>query len=48
MVEEKEGIPRDRQRFIFMGQQLDNQRTMDEYHVVEGSTLHIVLRLVGD
>ena len=36
MVEEKEGIPYDQQRFVFAGEQLKDDRTMDEYNKSRG------------
>uniref|UniRef100_A0A914LJ36 Ubiquitin-like domain-containing protein n=1 Tax=Meloidogyne incognita TaxID=6306 RepID=A0A914LJ36_MELIC len=47
MVEMKTGIPPSQQRLIFAGKQLQDDCTIDEYNIKDGSTMHVVKRLLG-
>jgi hypothetical protein len=46
-IQSEEGIPPDQQRLIYAGQQLEDHRTLSDYDIKAGATIHMVLRLRG-
>ncbi len=46
-LEEKEGILVPQIRLIYNGRQLDDPKTINEYNIPSGGTIHMILALRG-
>jgi ubiquitin C len=44
-IHEKEGIPPEQQRLIFNGKQLDNHKTIGDYDIEDGPSVHMVTQI---
>lgn len=44
---QKERVPKDQQRLIFGGRQLEAGKKLQDYDITSGSTIHMTLRLRG-
>jgi hypothetical protein len=48
MLEAMEGIPASKARLIFAGRQLEDSRTIQDYNILDGHAIHIVMQLSSD
>ncbi len=48
IIFEKEGIPKELQRLTFRRLRLENRKSLSDYDIQEGSTLHLSLLIRGD
>lgn len=46
-IYQRENISPLEQRLIFAGKQLEDNKTIQDYGILEGNTMHLVLRLLG-
>jgi ubiquitin len=46
-IQDKEGVPVREQRLVYGGKQLQDDATLQDYSIQKGSTIHLVLRVVG-
>ncbi|EAY15121.1 Ubiquitin family protein [Trichomonas vaginalis G3] len=46
-IQDREGIPPDQQRLIYNGMELEDKKTLRNYGIRYGGTIHLVLRLRG-
>jgi ubiquitin-like protein Nedd8 len=46
-LQEKEGIALDQIRLIYMGKQLQDDKSLGEFNVAAGGTIHMILQLRG-
>ena len=47
LMRDREGSPPARQRLIYAGQQLEDGRSLEDYNLRSGATVHVVLRVRG-
>ena len=47
LIEKQDQIPFDQQRLVYNGKQLEDERTLDYYNIVQDTVVHIILRIRG-
>jgi len=46
-IAQKHNLPAGEQRLVYSGKQLEESRTLSDYNLQSGATLHMLMRLVG-
>jgi hypothetical protein len=46
-IQAQEGIPVDQQILVYKGRRLEDGRSLEDYNIQAGATIHIILRLRG-
>ena len=47
LIEKQDQTPFDQQRLVYNGKQLEDERTLDYYNIVQDTVVHIILRIRG-
>ena len=47
MIEKQDQTPFDQQRLVYNGKQLEDERTLDYYNIIQDTVVHIILRIRG-
>jgi hypothetical protein len=47
LIEKQDQTPFDQQRLVYNGKQLEDERTLDYYNIIQDTVVHIILRIRG-
>jgi len=47
LIEKQDQTPFDQQRLVYNGKQLEDERTLDYYNIMQHTVVHIILRIRG-